>query len=187
MVGTSKSRAFLGLALLAVVLALSACEDDPAKPHALTGDGDPVVLKDLPPGIYPVFSAPGWTSRKPGVPIHTSVRLIGVKMDEKIASYQGELRYDPKTVTIKDVQVPNGLMAVWNETEPGVIRFAGVSVEGLAEVPILLFDIESDGPIRAADFRVRLEEVVAAKDFANLTDAVAKQDAPVLTGEWIQG
>jgi hypothetical protein len=187
MARTSKSRRYLGLALLPAVVALSACKDDLAKPLDRLGDQDPAVLKDLPPGIYPVFSALGWTTEKRGGPFHTSVYLIPVKIAEEIGSYQGELQYDPNSVSINDVQVPPGLMAVWNEVAPGVIRFAGISVEGLAKSPILLFDVDSDGPIRATHFKVRVEEVVAAREFVNLTGEVATQEAPILLGDGIQG
>ena len=172
-----------GLVLfLALVSGIGACEDEATNPAGLAEEGIP-DLEALEPGIHTVFLAPSLTSAHRGEPLSMSVHLLGVGIEEEIASYQGEIRYDSGKVQIGTIGVPDGLMAVWNQVEEGLIRFAGVAIEGLSTSPILLFELTSDGPVHPSDFEVEIEEIIASEGFKDLTGNASSAKEPVITSQ----
>lgn len=167
-------------ALLALVVAGSACKDDPASPDGpLAPDGD-----ELKPGIHTLLALPAtdqWVAAKE---YEVRLHLKAVDIEGEVSSFQGELRYDHGVIEIVEAGFPDGLMGAWNETRPGVMRFAAVSLESVDARPALELVVTSTRPVRSGDFTVVLEEVIATEAFENLTPKVAG-DAPILVHDGV--
>jgi len=166
--------------LLAVALAAAACEDDPVNPDgSVTRD----ELEDLGPGIHTVLSIPGLDDWTPDKVYQVRLHLKKVEVEGEVSSYQGELLFDESVIEVLEAGFPEGLMGAWNQTKPGVIRFAGVTLEAVGIRPALELLVTSSRPLRPGDFRVKLEEVIATEAYENLTSAVVGGDRPLLTRE----
>lgn len=98
--------------------------------------------------------------------------LRRVEMPEQIASYQGEITYDRAAMRLVRAEVPAGLTGMFNEVEPGRIRFAGVKVEGVGDGPVLVLHVAPSRPLAAEQFRVSVTEVSSAA-LVDLTPRVA--------------
>lgn len=153
---------------------LAGC-DHPVEPQQSGED----VLKGLGPGIHPVLVMAGPPSAGGVVQVEVHLRQVG--MSAKMASYQGKLGYDTGMLKISRVELPKGVMGAWNETAAGQVRFAGASPEGLSAGPVLVLTFMPRGKVTAGAFTLRMEEVVGAADFADLTPHVAKREHPIFS------
>lgn len=166
------------LVLPFVVLALVACEDDVTAPLSA---GLPIELQQLEQGIHPVLSIPALDRTGGGALVEIYVHLRSVGVEGPVASYQGEFRFDPDALSVVEGRFPEGLLGAWNEVEPGLIRFAGISLEGLGDGVALTLTVDTHRALAARDFQINIEEVVRAEGFTDLTDQVVRRDAPILT------
>jgi hypothetical protein len=128
-----------------------------------------------------VLSIPDLASSAPGLTLDISLHLEGVQIEKPVSSYQGELRFDPEALSVVAGKFPEGVMGAWNEVEPGRIRFAGVSINGLGDGAALQLTVQAKRALLAADFHVAMEEVTSADGFTDLTQKVVAQKAPVVT------
>jgi hypothetical protein len=86
------------------------------------------------------------------------LRLARAPSAPAVGSFAGELRFDPGTLALAGGEVPAGLLVLWNEVEPGRVRFAGASTEGFGDGPVLVLRFRGRGGVPADAFGVRLEE-----------------------------
>lgn len=153
------------------------CQDEPTAP----GLGAlPVEVQHLGTGIHPVLALPGLEFGTPERVSRIRLHLFEVGQDNPLASYQGELRYDPKAVEVVEGSFPEGLLGAWNLVEPGLIRFAGIAPDGLNGVAALDLKVRALRLPSARDFQVQIEELVGMNGFVELTDRVAASPSPVL-------
>jgi len=89
------------------------------------------------------------------------VRLERDAAAPQVGSFQGELRFDPAALTLAGAELPAGLVGAWNQVEPGRVRFAGVSPNGLGGGAVLVLRFTSRAPVAPDQLQVRLEEVFA--------------------------
>jgi hypothetical protein len=147
----------------AVVLA-AACQDATAPVRG--GDGLPAGLAR---GIYPLVSVASRTGGAAQVELY----LKRVETSPSLASYQGELTYDPHLLTLDHTDLPPGIIGATNEVSPGHVRFAGAAVDGVGDVPVLAMRFTTHGDFGRGAFGVKVEEVVGAGDLGDLTAQVA--------------
>lgn len=124
-------------------------------------------------GIYPVLVVVDETAAGATVELH----LKRVDVAERIASYQGELVYDPAALTISAGRIPAGITGSWNETRRGTLRFAGVAVGGIEAGPVLTLNVATTRPLAADAFRLRMEELVSATGFGDLAPRLRQDGA----------
>ena len=141
-------------ALAAMVLALGACNDLPSEGKTAQ---QPPVLRFDEPGIYPVLVVAGQEGETATVELH----LKRVEVKDEVASFQGELRYDAKRMTLTGTEIPAGITGASNEAEPGVLRFAGVSLDGIERGAVLTLKLRASAPVAADAFELRMQEIVA--------------------------
>jgi hypothetical protein len=138
---------------------------------------EPDQLQGLGPGIHPVVVLANQT----GSSARVEVRLKKVEVPGTIASYQGELGFDTQGLTLVGAELPQGVMGAWNETRPGVVRFAGAAMNGIGDGPVLVLRFTAKGTVKADAFTIRMEEVVASNDFTNLTAKVIAREHPLFS------
>jgi hypothetical protein len=192
---SSLTRGWLGggvsmLALGALLIVAGCDDDDPTGP---TEELTPVEeLAGLSPGIHPVLSVPSAGAWSSGEPMTIRLHLKAVEVEGAVQSYQGELRFDPRVVSVKGGRYPEALTGAWNETEDGVVRFAAVTTEELGERAALELEVVAQRRLKASDFEVSLEEVVGAEPtaetptFDDLTSRVVDGDRPILASHRIE-
>lgn len=122
-------------------------------------------------GIHPLLFVAEQTDESATVELH----LARVDVEARIASFQGELKYDGAQLTLSDVQVPRGITGMWNEPDKGRIRFAGVSVEGIDGGAVLSLSFETSNAIRADHFELVMEELVASEAFQDLAPQLMQE------------
>ncbi|HEX2091742.1 MAG TPA: cohesin domain-containing protein [Longimicrobiaceae bacterium] len=169
----SRTRWKAGSRVLALALGVGltmACKDA-AQPM------EPDVLEGLGPGIHPVVVVAG----KSGSTTQVELHLRRVQVEDRVASYQGELEYDTGKLSLVGAELPGGIAGAWNETAPGKIRFAGATLEGIADAAVLVMRFEAKGDVKAGAFKVRMEEVVASVEFRNLTPQVVSSEQPLFS------
>lgn len=161
------------VAIVFAVGALAACEA-PTLPAA---EEDP--LADLEPGIHPVVAV---TARQ-GTGASVELRLHRVEVLSRIASYQGELRFDPDRLALQEVSFPEGVLGAWWEVKPGRLRLAGARLEGLPEGAVLVLRVQErkQGVLDARAFRFEVEELRAAGDFRDLLPLLAERSRPIFS------
>ena len=169
-----------GVVLVLVAGVVVGCDDDLVMPPGFETE----VLEQLGPGIHLILSAPDMDPVGGGV-MHLWIHLKAVKLQGGIASYQGELRFDPDVMSVIGGRVPEGLMGVWHEVEPGRVRFAGVSMEGIGDEAVLVLEVESERVLRSTDFEGVVEEVVSTEEFTEVTREVVKRENPVFTRAFV--
>lgn len=154
-------RTALSLALCALLLGCGG--DGPTAPETVAPPVDPLAL--LGPGIHPVLVVREATATHASV----ALELRRKEVVSAVASYQGELTYDPARMKLAAAEIPQGVMGAWFEVEPGRIRFAGARLEGMIDGPVisLSFDLIAPG-VDAGAFRLALDELRAAGAFADL-------------------
>lgn len=135
------------------------------------------VLEGLGPGIHPIVVLTSQSGGNATVAVH----LKRVQVTTAVASYQGELSYDANLLKLAGAELPQGIVGAWNEVMPGQVRFAGAAMNGVGEGPILTLRFTSAGAIKAEAFKIRLEEVVGATDFANVTKEVVPREQPLFS------
>lgn len=163
-----KVRWMIAGAVLAVGLA--GCE--PASPVAPQPPEEPVA-----PGIHPTLVVAAQTGDSAVVELY----LRRVQVPDEVASYQGELRYDATRLHLSAAAFPAGAAGVWNEVEPGRLRFAGAAPGGVGDAAVLTLRFARSGPVEAAGFTVAMEEVVAQAAFTPLTSRVVARPHPYLS------
>lgn len=166
-----KSWTRAGGTLLLALAALAAC-DDAAAPTAVE---PPAVLGR---GIHPLVVLAG----SAGDTARVELRLLQVEMEAEISSYQGELAYDTTRLAFAGAEVPGKVMVAWNPVAPGRVRFAGASLDGMGEAPMVVLRFIPRGLVGADLFKLRLEEVVAEEgSFQNLTTQIVSRDRPLFS------
>ncbi|HEX2079834.1 MAG TPA: cohesin domain-containing protein [Longimicrobium sp.] len=158
-----------GAAALLVSAALAACERQPAASQT------PDPLGGLEPGIHPVLVV---AAAEGGAQVELHLRRVQVQ--GRVASYQGELRYDASVLRLRGAQLPAGVAGAWNEVEPGRVRFAGAAPGGVPDGAVLTLRFAASAPPVRESFAVAMEEVVA-HDFADLTASVSRAEHPVFS------
>ncbi|HEX2092061.1 MAG TPA: hypothetical protein VHG28_06645 [Longimicrobiaceae bacterium] len=133
--------------------------------------------RELGPGIHPVVVLAGGSGNTADVQLH----LRRVQVESGIASYQGEFTYNVRSLTLRSAELPRGIAGAWNETAPGKIRFAGAALEGVGDRPVLVLHFDTRGAIGAADFGVKIEEVVGSSDFRSLSSRLVVRDQPLFS------
>ncbi|HEU0053564.1 MAG TPA: hypothetical protein VFQ39_10320 [Longimicrobium sp.] len=161
---------------LALMLAatLAACGDDGGtnvKPKPV----DPT--ENLSTGIHPVLIAsdPGPTTS------YITLQLRPVRIEARIAGYQGELTYDPATLELTGAEFPSGVEGAWNLASPGVVRFAGTALEGVdAQGTVLLLRYIRKGTVTDQAFTVSVAELVGNASLDDLLPLYVSRDHPLL-------
>ena len=170
-------------AVVALVAFAGACDDDPVQvPEAGGLPAD--ELEGLAKGLHPVVSVPGLGSWSQGSPTTIRLHLQAVDVPGTVQSYQGELRYDPDRLQVREAAFPDGFLGAWNVVEPGVLRFAGVTLEGVDVRPVVELTVTAAQRPSATDFQVVLEEVVGSDadgTFQDLTPQVVTRSNPLFT------
>ncbi|HEX7243688.1 MAG TPA: hypothetical protein VF263_25600 [Longimicrobiaceae bacterium] len=139
--------------------------------------GGAAAAQDPGPGIHPVIVLAGEGGGTAVVRLH----LRRVQVDGAISSYQGEVSYDTRALTLSRAELPQGVAGAWNEPAPGRVRFAGASPQGVGDVPVLTLHFRTRGPVEGSGFRVKMEEVVSAIGFRSLSARVVRRDPPIFS------
>lgn len=156
---------------IALALAMAAC-DDAAAPTAV--EPPPVLGRGIHPLVVLAASA-GDTAR-------VELRLHQVEMKAEISSFQGELAYDTTRLAFAGAEVPGKLMVAWNPVAAGRVRFAGASLDGMGDAPMVVLRFVPAGEVSADLFRLSLEEVVAEEgSFQNLTSQIVARERPLFS------
>lgn len=167
-IGRSRALALvLGLALVA------GCKD-------AVSPQEPDVLAGLGPGIHPIVVL----ASRSGPTAQVEIHLKRIQVDDRVASYQGELEFDTKVLTLSGAEIPSPVMGAWNETAPGKVRFAGAALDGVPDgaVLVLRFTTRGRGSVLAEDFKLRMEELVAATGFKDLSPQLVVREQPLFSG-----
>lgn len=164
-------RTLLPLALLV----LGACGDTIS--NARPGTEPPA--EQGPPGITPQMVVVSESADVATV----ELRLRRVGVTQPIASVQGVLTYDDRALDLAGAETGAGVTGAWNEVRPGVIRFSGVALGGLGDAAVVRLRFSAAAAVRAEQFSVTLEEVIAAEGFENLTTRAAAPGQPDLARE----
>lgn len=161
-----RTRCWMGRSRLGVVLlgagALLGCSD-------LLGPQKEVAPEaPLPTGIHPMLIVASRTGDAATVKLH----LKRIQVSDRIASYQGELKYDGQRLTLSAASVPQGITGAWNEVEKGTVRFAGVSVDGIEGGTVLALSFATQTELRGEQFELEMEELVASERFKDLAPQI---------------
>jgi hypothetical protein len=160
-----------GGAFALALAALAAC-DDAAAPTVV--EPPPVLGR----GIHPLVVLAG----SAGDTARVELRLHQVEMKAEVSSFQGELAFDTTRLALAGAEVPEKLMVVWNPVAAGRVRFAGASLDGLGEAPMVVLRFIPSGRVSADLFKLRLEEVVAEEgSFQNLTTQIVARERPLFS------
>ncbi|HEY0019367.1 MAG TPA: hypothetical protein VGC13_23905 [Longimicrobium sp.] len=132
----------------------------------------------LAPGVHAVVVVP---PAAPGSPTEVQLHLRREGVVTPIASYQGELRYDASLLTVQGGAFPAGVMGAWNEVEPGRVRFAAAAPDGLGGSLALTLRATPRGEIGESAFQVRMQELVGAAAFEDLTPRFVDRAHPLFS------
>jgi hypothetical protein len=116
---------------------------------------EPEAHGNMERGVHPLVVVAGAA----GGSTRVTVLLPRTEGGTQVASYQGELRYDGGEITPTRVEFPSGVAGSWNLTSPGRIRFAGASVDGIGEGPMVTLHVRAPRAVQASDFNSTLEEL----------------------------
>lgn len=166
---TYRSRLLPSLAA-AAVLALAACHDAPSVSKPV----DPTA--NLPRGIHPVLIA----SETGPTTEYVTLELRRVQVAEKLGAVQGELRYDPAALELTGAEVSNELEGDFYPAAPGRVIFAGLSLDGAQQAPVITLHFIRHGAVQEAGFSLRMDEVTSADDYASLLPLVSTRAHPFL-------
>lgn len=86
------------------------------------------------------------------------VRLARAPSAPLVGSFSGEARFDPARFTLAGAEVPAGLTVTWNQLEPGRVRFAGVSPQGLGDGVVLVLRLSGSARPTPDTVAARLDE-----------------------------
>ncbi|HEX8395786.1 MAG TPA: hypothetical protein VF665_25760 [Longimicrobium sp.] len=123
------------------------------------------------PGIYPVLVVAQQTADSARLELH----LKRVAVTERVASVQGELKFDATKLALGAVTVGDGITGATNETTAGTLRFAGVATAGIDGGAVLTLSFATRAPVAAEAFELNVEEIIASEDFVNLGSRVRMQ------------
>jgi hypothetical protein len=151
--------------LLSCAAVLASCSDATVP---VQDDGLPAGLDR---GIYPLVSVVSETQQAAQVELY----LKRVPADVRLASYQGELTYDPAVLSLEHTDLPPGLIGSTNEVSPGHVHFAGAALDGVGDVPVLALRFTRHGAVDARSFGVKVEEVAGTDGFTDLTQQVSNR------------
>ncbi len=151
------------LRLVFLGLALTACQDQPAKS---TGPTPPPVQQGVSAYITVdrLDAAVGQTVR-----VRVEVQ-VGTQQSYKLGSYTGRLRFSTAQLQFKGENPINDGLRVSNATtaSTGLIRFAGASATGFTSLVLYDGTFEVKGTDYAADLTLQMEELSAALTLTNL-------------------
>lgn len=155
------SRSLPALAVLLLGAVMVGCDRGPTGPEPLA------------PGIHPELSI-----RQAGPPeVVLELRLKRVEIADRVSSFQAALHVDAEGATLEEVTLPDGVMGDWNQSEDATVRFAAVRTDGMVGDPVVQFRFSAGSHLPVTAFRLEIEEVVSAADFADLTPLVATPTA----------
>ncbi|HEX6750712.1 MAG TPA: cohesin domain-containing protein [Longimicrobium sp.] len=154
----TRSR-FRWLATAAAIASLAACTD--ANPN---GDGLPT---DAGAGLYPHMTV---STSKGTANVDLGLRQVPGGLT--LASYQGEVVFDPQALSLQSADLPEGVIGDANEVSPGHIRFAGMALDGTEGAQLLRMRFTAKGAVTRETFRVTFEEVTDATEYADVTAQV---------------
>jgi hypothetical protein len=164
---------FRGMRLTAAALglgaALAGCGDLLGTEKKEESSGPAITFTE--PGIHPVIVVAEQTADSARLELH----FRRVATPERVASFQGELRFDPARLTLGAVRVADGITGASHQTAAGTLRFAGVSAAGIDGSMVLTLSFATGAPIVAEAFELGVEEIIAAGDFQNLGARVRMQ------------
>lgn len=135
------------------------------------------VQEVIAPGIHPVLVVVSQSGGEATVELH----LKRVEVTERIASFQGELRYDAGKLALRESGVPQGITGASNEVEKGRLRFAGISVEGIEAGAVLRLTFSTTESVRAEHFELKMEELIANQGFQDLAPRIQMGARPTLS------
>lgn len=156
-------RSFRFLSSVGLLVALTACDDEPLKSKAPAEPPPPAQ------GVQAFLQVDNDQAR-PGDKVQVFIRVqIGTGTEAKIGSYTGKVLFDPEALAwVKDVHVDDGLRVV-NPADAGKgeVRFAGASAGGFSD--LLLYQ---------GEFEVKQAEYLSALSFdlAELSAALTLND-----------
>lgn len=157
---------FRGMRLTAAALglgtALSGCGDLLGTEKKPESAGPAITFTE--PGIHPVIVVAEQTADSVRLELH----FRRVATPERVASFQGELRFDPARLKLGAVRVADGITGATHETAAGTLRFAGVSTAGIDGSMVMTLAFATGTPVVAESFELSVEEIIAAEDFQNL-------------------
>jgi hypothetical protein len=161
---------------------LAACTD--VLPTEREAAPAPEVPGALPPGVHAVVVVAAVAA---GSPAEVQLHLRRQGVETPLASYQGELRYDVESLTVTGGSFPAGVAGAWNEVEPGRIRFAAASLDGLPGTLALTLQATPRGEIGETAFQVQMEELVGAAAYENLTPRFVQRAHPLFSRAPLDG
>lgn len=146
------------LVAAAALVALAACTD------AATGDKLPT---DAGAGLYPqmVVATSHGTAQ-------ADLSLRQVPGGMSLASYQGEVVFNPAVLTLQSAELPDGVIGAANEVAPGRVRFAGTALDGTSGALVLRMHFTVKSTVSRDVFSATFEEVTDAAEFADVTAQV---------------
>ena len=122
------------------------------------------------PGIYPTIAIPAAGGEMTKVEVH----LRRANLSASMVSYQGEINYRSDLLTIDRAESAPGVTGSWNEPEPGRLRFAGASLDGIDQDLVVTFIVKGTRAIKPSDFRLSIEEIIGADKFENITHLIVR-------------
>jgi hypothetical protein len=151
--------------LLALALAVWACEDDPLK------SGLPEAPAPPTQGVQAFIQVDN-PAAQPGTEVRVFARMqFGTGSAARLGSYTARLRFDPATLAFRsESKIDDGLRVTNpNNAEAGELRFAGASASGLNDLTLFegLFLVKKAGYLEALTLEV--EEASDAATLAPLT------------------
>jgi hypothetical protein len=157
-------KRFTTLALAGLVLAVSACDDDPL------ASGTPDAPAPPTTGIQAFIQVDNEDAR-PGDAVRVYVRVqFGTETNAKLGSYTGRLRFSADQLGWReDVPIDDGLRVTNPNGAPqGEIRFAGASAGGFGELTLYqgAFEVRKTGWLEG--LAIVMEELSAAETLGNL-------------------
>lgn len=166
------------VALLALMVGLSACDEDPARVDA---DSAPVAPE---PGVHAILTQPLGVGAMPAAPgegrdivfrpqsetLTLQMYLVKVGVESQISSYQTQLRYDTDLLTFVNGTVPQGIMGTFHEPEPGRIRMVGVALEGIPNDGAFLLEFALAAERGETELLLEIEELTGDVGETDLTE-----------------
>ncbi len=151
------------LRLALISLAVTACQDQPARPTAPT----PPPTQT---GVQAFVTVDNLTARV-GQTVRVRVEVqVGTQQNFKLGSFTGRLRFNPARLEFRSENVISDGLRVANPANAprGEIRFAGASAGGFANLVLYDGTFEVKGANYAADLVLQMEELSAAMSLTNL-------------------
>ncbi len=153
--------------LAMMTLALTACQDQPARPTA--------PPPPPPQGVAAYITVDNLTAQ-PGQTVRVRVEVrVGTQQNFKLGSYTGRLHFNPAQLQFEQENPLNDGLRVSNpaNASKGEIRFAGAAAQGFSS--LVLYD--GSFVVKTADYAsglsLSMEELSAALSLANLKPSLS--------------